>query len=71
MKKLKTLFAKIKQYFYYSHCYNLMEDANIATFGMCSGLSGGDVYLPYKCKYCPYLVLVEKGGAKMDGVKNE
>lgn len=67
IKRLKALVAKIKHYFSYSNCYNQMEDQGIATFGMCSGLSGGDKnsgYLQYQCIGCPYFVDVKKGGGK-------
>lgn len=67
-KRLKALFAKIKHYFSHSNCYNQMEAAGIATFGMCSGLSGGDKYsgyLQYECIDCPYFVDVTERAEKI------
>ena len=73
LKKIKSTIAKVKHYFSHAHCYNQMEAVGIATFGMCSGLSGGDKnsgYLQYQCIDCPHFVDVtdtnvgKKGGAE-------
>lgn len=50
----------------YDKCYSEMENAGIAAFNCCSGLTGGTRhtdYLQENCVDCPYLVLAndEKG----------
>ncbi len=74
LKRLKAIIAKVKYYFSHAHCYNQMEDAGIATFGMCKGLSGGDKYsgyLQYQCIDCPYFVDIKKDKEKIEGDKNK
>ena len=44
----------------YDECYSEMENAGIAVFGCCRGLTGGTRltdYLQENCVDCPYLVL--------------
>lgn len=61
-EKIKSLIKKIKKYFSHETCYEEMEKQGIAVFGMCKGVTGGDVYtnyLNYSCIDCPYLTLTE------------
>lgn len=47
----------------YDKCYSEMEDAGIAAFGCCRGLTGGTRYTGYlqeNCVDCPYLVFQDK-----------
>jgi hypothetical protein len=47
----------------YDKCYSEMEDAGIAAFDCCRGLTGGNRctgYLQESCVECPYLVLPDK-----------
>lgn len=63
-EKIKSLIKKIKKYFSHETCYEEMEKQGIAVFGMCKGVTGGDVYtnyLNYSCIDCPNC------GARMDG----
>lgn len=49
----------------YDKCYSEMENAGIAVFGCCRGLTGGTRhtgYLQENCVDCPYLVLSDKKG---------
>ena len=53
----------------YDHdkCYSEMENAGIAVFGCCRGLTGGTQhtdYLQENCVDCPYLVLFDKKGER-------
>lgn len=50
---------------YYDKCYSEMENAGIAAFNCCCGLTGGTLhtgYLQENCVDCPYLVLFDKKG---------
>lgn len=51
----------------YDKCYSEMENAGIAVFGCCRGLTGGTRrtdYLQGNCVDCPYLVLFNNEGDK-------
>lgn len=66
LKRIRALIAKWNYYCSYDACYKEMENRGIAVFGLCEGLSGGDInsgYLQYGCIQCPHLCFVEKGGA--------
>lgn len=51
----------------YDKCYSEMENAGIAAFNCCRGLTGGTQhtdYLQENCVDCPYLVLLDKKGER-------
>lgn len=51
----------------YDKCYSEMENAGIAAFNCCCGLTGGTRhtgYLQENCVDCPYLVLFDKKGER-------
>ena len=51
----------------YDKCYSEMENAGIAVFSCCRGLTGGTRYTDYlqeNCVDCPYLVLSNNKGDK-------
>lgn len=51
----------------YDKCYSEMENAGIAAFNCCCGLTGGTRrtdYLQENCVDCPYLVLSDNKGEK-------
>ena len=51
----------------YDKCYSEMENAGIAVFGCCRGLTGGTRrtgYLQENCVDCPYLVSSDNKGDK-------
>lgn len=53
----------------YDKCYSEMENAGIAAFNCCCGLTGGTRrtgYLQENCVDCPYLVLFDKKGEKIN-----
>lgn len=60
MKKIKSLFDRLSDWWSKERCYKSMEVAGVATFGMCSGLLGGDInsdYIQYSCLNCKHFVL--------------
>ena len=62
LKKIINFLSKIFILSDYEKCYNRMEDAGIAIFGCCCGVTGGDATtnnLSYDCISCPHLVLCD------------
>lgn len=60
LNKIKMMIERIKHYFSHKCCYDNMERQGTAIFGMCCGVTGGDInsdYLSSQCMDCPYLTL--------------